>query len=392
MSTPIPATLADVFADTPAPVKRKPVPESDPIKDALAAMSTSQINDILDRAEKAQTLTKALETEQAARQQTTVALTEASAQVQRLQTEVRDLTAALQSAPTQVVHVEPAKPGIVPGTVVPVLDSWYVPTPGTALLEAFHAKAFGAHVVACVGEAGAGKSAAIEAVCAKLGLSLAAFNCKTADPFSWVESHEITSGQTVWNLGPIAQVAKSGQGVVIFMDEIDTAPPEFQSLMLSALEREASRRRLITVGNGPIACDKVQWVLAMNSTGLDPASRHPGRLIPALHSRCAGGWIKFQAPDLALMTSILKRRFPRAAAQAERVAKGISALRGLKAGTLDVDVSLRTGVAVMDAFTLTGDETQAWGMGLLDGIDAHTQRRTAESALSTIYTGFKAIK
>ncbi len=283
-----------------------------------------------------------------------------------------------------------AKPIIEDGKAgaIPVLDSQYTPPKWVKDTLDHLMSDETLPVVGLAGPAGIGKTHGIEQWAALHKRRVVLLNCKGQDPFAFVESQELCDGHTVRRLGILAEAIQS-PGTLIILDELDTAPNEFQSLLLGMLEVEPFRRRLTTQGNGVIAvAEGVRFVLTMNNIGMNCSSRHRGAVLPPIQNRISGcaGWISVPMPEEKALASLFLTKHPTMrATYTTAVAKAILGLIKLAAdGAVDADVSIRTGLGVCKSIHRFGVRG-AWNLALLDGIDDPTQKASAITAISTYF-------
>jgi hypothetical protein len=240
-------------------------------------------------------------------------------------------------------------------------------------------------VVGLTGPAGIGKTHGIEQWAGQHKRRVVLLNCKGQDPFAFIESQELKDGHTTRTLGILAHAVQSSNTIIV-LDELDTAPNDFQSLLLGMLEVEPYRRRITTQGNGVIpVADGVRFVITANNIGMNCSSRHRGALLPPIQNRISGcgGWIAVPMPEEKPLSSLFLMKHPTVNAEyTGAVAKAVLALIKLSAdGAIDADVSIRTGLGVcrnINRFGVRG----AWNLALLDGIDDPTQRASATTAIS----------
>ena len=269
---------------------------------------------------------------------------------------------------------------------IPVLDAQYTPPKWVKdILDPLMSDE-SQPIVGLAGPAGIGKTHGIEQWAALHKKRVVLLNCKGQDPFAFVESQELQDGHTIRKLGVLAEAIQS-PGTIIILDEIDTAPAEFQSLLLGMLEVEPFRRRLTTQGNGVIAvAEGVRFVLTMNNIGMNCSSRHRGTVLPPIQNRISGcaGWIAVPMPEEKTLASLFLNKNPTMNVQyTTAVAKAVLGLIKLAAdGAVDADVSIRTGLGVCKSIQRFGVRG-AWNLALLDGIDDPTQRASATTAIST---------
>ena len=269
---------------------------------------------------------------------------------------------------------------------IPVLDTQYTP-PKWARDILDHLMADESlPVVGLAGPAGIGKTHGIEQWAALHKRRVVLLNCKGQDPFAFVESQELEDGKTVRKLGVLAKAIQSPHTIIV-LDEIDTAPNEFQSLLLGMLEVEPFRRRLTTQGNGMLTvADGVRFVLTMNNIGMNCSSRHRGAVLPPIQNRISGcaGWVAVPMPEEKDLAKLFITKNPTMNVQyVTAVAKAVLGLIKLAAdGAVDADVSIRTGLGVCKSIHRFGVRC-AWNLALLDGIDDPTQKASAITAIST---------
>lgn len=241
-------------------------------------------------------------------------------------------------------------------------------------------------IIALTGPAGIGKTLSAEQLCARKGLRMVLLNCKGQDPFAFIESQELRNGETKRMLGILAEAIQSPNTVIV-LDEIDTADPVFQSLILTMLEVEPHRRRLTTQGNGIITVAQgVRFILTLNNVGMHCSSRHRGALLPPLQNRISGcaGWVAVPMPEDSDLSRIFMNRHVTVTADyAKKIARTTLALiRLANEGAIDCDVSIRTGLGVCRSAARFGIKS-AWRLALLDGIDDPTQKAAAITTIST---------
>lgn len=326
------------------------------------------------------TLTKEVDTEKAISSEFTHKVAVLEQQVELLRAQV---------GTSQQVTAQPITEDGFAGEI-PVLDPQYTPPLWVKNLLHPLMTDDALPVVALAGPAGIGKTHGIEQWAGINKRRVVLLNCKGQDPFAFVESQELRDGQTIRKLGVLAEAVQSPNTIII-LDEIDTAPAEFQSLLLGMLEVEAFRRRLTTQGNGVIrVAPGVRFVLTMNSIGMNCGSRHRGSVLPPIQNRVSGcaGWIAVPMPDEKDLSKLFVSKNPTMQIEfVAKVAKSVLSLIKLASeGVVDADVSIRTGLGVCKSIHRFGVRG-AWNLALLDGIDDPTQKASAITAISTHFTG-----